>query len=121
MPTLALAELSPARWEELMASWGEPTYRAQQVLRWVYRAMAPSFPAMTDLPAYLRLRLGSELAFSTLTPVAQLTSARGDTEKVAFRLTDGLVIEAVGMSYRRGKTVCLSVQVGCGMGCPFCA
>lgn len=113
--------------EGFLAALGEPPYRARQVMRWVYRRGARSFAEMTDLPQGLRQKLESLAVVTTLTPVAELLSSDGLTQKVLFRLADGESIETVLMHYddmgpsRERRTVCVSTQVGCAMGCVFCA
>jgi len=120
-------------------SLGEPAYRAHQVYRWLYQAGVTDFAGMTDLPAALRARLTAACDLGLLTPAASQQSADGLTRKVLFTLHDGQQIEAVLMSYpeaeqqrrpssrpgekpsHRRRTVCVSTQVGCAMGCTFCA
>ncbi len=119
---LTLAELST-----LLAAWGQPAYRARQVLTWVYRRFARSYDVMSDVPAALRERLAAELPFSPPQVAAERTSADGSTTKVLLRLADGITVEAVLMRYpasERGRarnTVCISTQAGCAMACVFCA
>ena len=76
---------------------------------------------MTDLPPELRRRLDRELDFIGLRPVAEQASTDGETSKTLFALADGARLEAVLMRYERRRTVCISTQVGCAMGCVFCA
>lgn len=117
-------------------SLGEPAYRAHQVYRWLYQAGVTDFAAMTDLPAALRTRLAATSDPGLLTPAASQQSADGLTQKVLFTLRDGRQIETVLMTYpetvgrssrtgekpsHRRRTVCVSTQVGCAMGCTFCA
>lgn len=122
-----ILDLSHAQLRELMRSLGEPGYRADQVAWWVYRKLATSFDQMTDLPQSLRFKLASVAALSSLTPVDEKVSTDGQTMKVLFRLSDGRTIESSLMLYagtdssRERRTVCVSTQVGCALGCPFCA
>ena len=110
-----------------LSSWGEQPYRARQILRWVYQRFAASFDAMTDLPESLRRRLIAELSITAPEVVAEQCSADGSTTKVLLRLHDGNTVETVLMRYtetERGRarnTICVSTQVGCAMGCVFCA
>jgi 23S rRNA (adenine2503-C2)-methyltransferase len=76
---------------------------------------------MTDLPAGLRARLREETQIELLAPVAETASRDGNTVKTLFRLHDGQLIETVLMQYDRRRTVCISSQAGCAMGCVFCA
>ncbi|MBI4307437.1 MAG: 23S rRNA (adenine(2503)-C(2))-methyltransferase RlmN [Chloroflexi bacterium] len=105
----------------------EPAYRARQLYRWAYRRFAISYDAMTDIPASLRDRLARDLPLRSLRHVAQKESEDGTTRKALFRLRDGHTIETVLMLYlpKKGgswrRTVCLSTQVGCPLGCAFCA
>ena len=99
---------------------GEPPYRARQIAAWVWNKQAASFAEMTDLPAELRPRLEAHLRILTAR-VAQCRRAPDGTAKLLLDLHDGERIEAVGIPHRRRLTACLSTQVGCAMGCTFCA
>ncbi len=101
---------------------GEPRYRGRQIAHWLYQRGATSFAEMTDLPAALRTRLAADAAFTSLSTVTALAADGGDTMKYLLRLADGATIETVFMRYQDGRrSVCISTQVGCGMGCTFCA
>ncbi|HET7090619.1 MAG TPA: 23S rRNA (adenine(2503)-C(2))-methyltransferase RlmN [Anaerolineae bacterium] len=104
-----------------VAGWGEPVFRAQQIWEWLYRRLADSFDAMTDLPRSLRERLAAEFQFARLAPRIDLLSKDGWTRKVLFVLPDGKEIETVLMGYHTRRTACVSTQAGCAIGCPFCA
>jgi 23S rRNA (adenine2503-C2)-methyltransferase len=120
--SINLLELDRQQLAALLQSWGEPAYRADQLWAWLYRHLAASTEEMTDLPGSLRARLERECLPTPLQPVKSQLSADGATEKVLFRLPDGQTVETVLMSYTgRRHTVCISTQVGCAMGCPFCA
>ncbi|MFH1639275.1 MAG: 23S rRNA (adenine(2503)-C(2))-methyltransferase RlmN [Chloroflexota bacterium] len=122
-----ILDLSYAELGELVSSLGEPAFRADQILGWVYKKSAVSFAEMTDLPQAFRQKLGQVAAFSGLVPVDEKVSADGMTRKVLIRLADGSTIESVLMTYGEGSrgrvrgTVCVSTQAGCPIGCPFCA
>lgn len=118
---VALYDLTFDRLGELLAGWGEPPFRADQVWGWLYRSLATDFEAMTNLPRPLRERLAAETDLTLLTPLAEQASATGQTRKVLFRLRDGQTIESVLMLYRQRRTACISTQAGCGLGCLFCA
>lgn len=105
----------------LLGEMGEPAYRARQVYRWLHAALADDFGAMTDLPKALRARLAERIVLGRLTPLARARSANHQAEKVLFGLPDGETVEAVLMRYRHRLTACISSQVGCPVGCPFCA
>src|SRR5262245_18191880 len=119
-PARGLLELSG---DELLA-WlrerGQPPLRARQLRRWVVAGRAESFGQMTDLPLALRRDLAA--AFVPLgTQVARhLVSADG-THKLLLRLHDGQLVECVLIQEHDRRTACISTQVGCGMGCVFCA
>lgn len=99
---------------------GAPGYRADQVRRWVFGKRAAGFAAMTDLPASLRDELSQE--FDLLTSQVVLRRQAADqTRKLVLEFPDASRIECVLMFERQRRTVCLSTQVGCGMGCVFCA
>ncbi len=99
---------------------GEPTFRAKQVFRWLYRGVT-SFEEMSDLSKSLRQML-SETCFLTAPKVVRKQESKLDgTIKYLWELGDGNCIETVLMRYQHGNTVCISCQVGCRMGCAFCA
>jgi len=106
---------------ELLSSWGEPSYRADQIWSWIYRSLVAQANEMRNLPRGLRRRLEESLGWQVLWPVDRLLSDDGQTEKVLFRLHDDETIESVFMRYEERRTVCVSTQVGCPVGCPFCA
>ena len=109
--------------EELTA-WlkdqGEPAFRAKQIFKWLYRGMA-SFEDMTDLSKALRQKLAEEALLTPPTVARKQVSQEDGTIKYLWRLADGNCVESVLMRYRHGNTVCISCQVGCRMGCAFCA
>ncbi|MEA2647443.1 MAG: rRNA (adenine2503-C2)-methyltransferase [Chloroflexota bacterium] len=127
MAAEAFAALEPAEVMAWVEAQGLPAYRGTQLLRWFYRSPATSFEAMTNLPDELRRRLGAEFTFATLAPAVVRPADGGDTRKYLFRLADGELLESVCMHYPRTATsserttLCLSTQVGCAVGCPFCA
>jgi 23S rRNA (adenine2503-C2)-methyltransferase len=109
---------------EEIAAWlallHEPPMRARQIRRWLVAGRAESFEAMTDLPASLRRALTDE--FVPLgTDIAHHAVAADGTHKLILRLSDGQSIECVLIQERGRHTACVSTQVGCGMGCVFCA
>ncbi len=99
---------------------GQPAFRARQVFRWLYRGAA-SFDEMTDLPTDLRQTLSQVCPLVPPKVERKQVSADDGTVKYLWRLADGNCVESVLMSYRHGNTVCISSQVGCRMGCSFCA
>jgi 23S rRNA (adenine2503-C2)-methyltransferase len=99
---------------------GQPPLRARQVRRWLLQGRATSFEQMTDLPRALREDLAGQFSPLGTTVVRHLT-ARDGTQKLLLRLRDGQLVECVLMQEEDRRTVCVSTQVGCGMGCVFCA
>ena len=116
-----LLDLTYHQLQALLDSWGEPDFRAEQVWDWVYKRLVDDYDQMHNVPKSLRQRLADKLVLHTLTPLNELVSADRQTRKVLFRLDDGQTIETVLMHYQRRHTVCISTQVGCAIGCPFCA
>lgn len=116
-----LKGLSPEQLADLLASWGEPRYRADQVFDWVYGRLARSYQEMTNLPARLRARLEAETTLSVAIVSRRERSQATGTVKLLFTLVDGQVVEGVLMRYRNWFSACISSQAGCRMGCRFCA
>lgn len=112
---MTLAELT----EEFLAL-GEPRFRAGQVYTWLHRG-ARSFDEMTNLSKALRERLKGKYELYTPTVARCLRSQKDGTIKYLWRLKDGNCVESVLMQYHHGNTVCISSEVGCPMGCAFCA
>lgn len=106
--------------EELL-SIGEKKFRAKQIYSWIHEKLADSFSEMTNLSKDLREKLETEYALNSMDVAAVQTSKIDGTQKYLFRLHDGHVIESVLMKYHHGNSVCISSQVGCLMGCRFCA
>jgi 23S rRNA (adenine2503-C2)-methyltransferase len=109
------------RLSSLLETWGEAPYRARQIWQGIYQHLWKDWGEFTDLPIALRRRLDDEISFSALHPDRVLRSADGQTTKTLFMLPDGNAIEAVLMNYERRRTLCISTQSGCAMGCVFCA
>ena len=108
--------------EELSAelsALGEPAFRAKQVFSWLHRGA--SFDEMTNLPKTLRSRLAEEFELHRPEIARKQVSAKDGTVKYLWRLRDGHCVESVLMRYHHGNTVCISSEVGCAMGCAFCA
>jgi len=104
-----------------LEAWGEPRYRAKQIWQAAYCDLITDPKALTALPKPLRQRLATEFTFQQLQPITEAKSADGQTRKLLFQLPDGKQIESVLMGYNRRRTVCISTQAGCAMGCVFCA
>ncbi|MDD5555840.1 MAG: 23S rRNA (adenine(2503)-C(2))-methyltransferase RlmN [bacterium] len=106
---------------DLLVGMGEPSYRGGQIAAWLYDRGAVSFEEMTNLPRGLRGRLDGEARIGNLELAAEAATAALDARKYLFRLEDGETIETVLLRLATSRTVCLSSQVGCPVGCPFCA
>lgn len=98
----------------------EKSYRAEQVFKWLYVDKVNSFDEMTNLSLELRKKLKENFEFTTYKIKAKQSSKDG-TKKYLLELNDGNAVETVLMEYKYGKTICVSTQVGCKMGCKFCA
>lgn len=118
---VALYDLTYDQLGELLAGWGEPRFRVDQVWGWLYGSLVGDFEGMANLPKALRARLAAEADLGLLSVLSEQESASGQTRKVLFGLRDGNTIESVLMHYQDRRTACISSQVGCGMGCVFCA
>ncbi len=106
--------------EELL-NIGEKKFRAKQIYSWIHEKLVDSFDEMTNLSKDLREKLKANYTLNSLETVAVQTSKIDGTQKYLFRLHDGHVVESVLMRYHHGNSVCISSQVGCLMGCRFCA
>ena len=100
---------------------GLPVFRAKQIYEWLHIKLVTSFEEMTNLSKDLRQKLQEHFWIAALSVVDSLHSASDGTIKYLFRLRDDRVIESVLMKYHHGNSVCISSQVGCRMGCKFCA
>ncbi len=106
---------------EAITQLGQPKYRAAQIYRWLHVKKVTSFAEMLDLPAALRAQLDVEFCLKRLFVARRLESCMDNTVKYLYRLSDGQHVETVLMSYQHGWRLCISTQVGCKMGCQFCA
>ena len=104
----------------LFSHMGQPAFRAKQVYTWLHRGVR-SYDEMTNLPRQLRQDLAREYPICPPTVVRRQESARDGTIKYLWQLSDGNCVETVLMRYHYGNTVCISTEVGCRMGCAFCA
>lgn len=100
---------------------GQPTFRAKQIYAWLHKYGVSSFDEMTNISKQLREILADKYFISTCEIEDKYTSKIDDTVKYLFRLYDGEYVESVIMKYKYGYTICVSSQVGCKMGCTFCA
>ena len=115
-----LRSMLPEELERYFQELGQPRFRAMQVFRWLHRGVE-SFDEMTDLPRALRERLGEDCVLTVPRVERRQVSKLDGTIKYLWRLGDGNCVETVLMRYKHGNTVCVSSQVGCNMGCVFCA
>ena len=107
--------------EDLLQELGEPKFRAKQIFNWLHAKQVDSFGEMTNLSKGLREKLAETASINGVEMVRKLVSQMDGTRKYLFALSDGAIIESVLMKYEHGNTVCISTQVGCRMGCKFCA
>lgn len=113
--SMNLAELQQA-----MQALGEPSFRAKQIFVWLHRGVT-SFEEMTNLSKPLRQKLADSFQLTAPQVARKQVSQRDGTVKYLWRLADGNCVETVLMRYHHGNTVCISSEVGCAMGCAFCA
>ena len=118
-PSIDLLSLLPEELEELLLSLGEPKYRAGQIFPQMHRGLSPE--EMTNIGKATRQRLAERAFFFLPSVRRKLVSALDGTVKYLFTLHDGNCVESVVMKYKHGNTICISSQVGCRMGCAFCA
>jgi 23S rRNA (adenine2503-C2)-methyltransferase len=124
-------DLDPGQLAEQLKTWGEPAYRAAQIWDGLYKQLWSKAEDFSNLPKELRAKLGEHFSFSHLKSTVTLHSSDNQTHKTLFKLPDGNAIETVLMRYddRDGahgvsqgrRTLCISTQAGCAMGCVFCA
>lgn len=107
--------------EEYMLSLQEKKFRAAQIFEWLHAKTVRNASGMKNLPALLREKLSEQCYIPELTVVDCLESAVDGTKKYLFAFQDGNTVESVLMKYKHGNSVCISSQVGCRMGCTFCA
>lgn len=115
-----LKDLTIEELKQLVSDLSEKPFRAGQIYTWLYRGVT-SFDEMTDLSKSLRDKLAEVSYISEPKIVGKLVSKIDGTKKYLFELSDGNVVESVVMYYKHGITICISCQVGCRMGCKFCA
>jgi 23S rRNA (adenine2503-C2)-methyltransferase len=127
MSPIALSTVAADALTDVLAAHGAPLFRAGQLRRAVWQPFVTTMDDVRQIPAGLRERLNEELQFCTVSVVSEIEADSGRTVKLLCRLGDGQTIETVAMETpgrdgsRRRATVCVSTQVGCAVGCPFCA
>lgn len=121
MAKIDIKSMNITELEDLLKELGEPKFRAKQIFDWLHAKQVDSFEEMTNLSKGLREKLDETAAINGVEIVRKLVSQIDGTRKYLFALHDGAIIESVLMKYEHGNTVCISTQVGCRMGCKFCA
>ena len=111
----------PRLTEWVTGTLGEPKFRAGQIYRWIHQKRVGSFAEMTNLSAALRQKLEQSAFLTVLSTRRRLESRLDETVKLLLELPDQNCVEAVLMRYEHGLSLCISTQVGCRMGCKFCA
>lgn len=106
---------------QIFETLGEKKFRSKQVYEWLHKKGAVSFDEMTNVSKELRAKLSEAYEIRPVVMIDKITSKTDETSKFLFGLWDGKVIESVLMKYKHGNSVCISSQVGCRMGCNFCA
>ena len=119
--TQSLYNLNLAELTEFVTDLGESAFRAKQIWQWLYQHYATDFAEMTNLSKSLRGKLGETAVIPTPHVTIRQESNDGQTSKALFQLPDGQLIETVLMRYDKRRTLCISTQAGCAMGCVFCA
>ena len=119
-PKLDIRSLDLEGVNKLVDSLGQPKFRALQLFKWLQSGVE-SFDEMTNIPAALRQQLDDTCYIATVKALRKYVSQIDGTVKYVYELYDGELIESVLMKYEHGYTVCISTQVGCRMGCKFCA
>nr|WP_314276839.1 23S rRNA (adenine(2503)-C(2))-methyltransferase RlmN [uncultured Peptostreptococcus sp.] len=117
---LVLKNLTEDELKDFLIDLDEKKFRGSQVYSWIYRNIK-SFDEMNNIPKGLRLKLQEHATIGNIEKYLRLDSKIDGTKKYLFRLNDGNIIETVAMDYDTRLTVCVSNQVGCRMGCRFCA
>lgn len=117
----AINDLSQEEIQKVISDLGEKSYRANQILEWVYEKRATTFDQMTNLPQSLRNKLAERFSFKLVKLAREVVSERTGATKYLLELFDGNFIESVFLPHARGATLCISSQVGCAFNCSFCA
>ena len=121
MAKIDILSLSMEELEEKILQFGDKKYRAGQIFRWLHVNRAADFSQMTNISAQTRVLLEENFYINSLKIQKRLVSSADNTVKYLYVLPDGNKVETVLMKYHHGNSICLSTQVGCKMGCRFCA
>ncbi len=116
-----IKSLSLLQLQEVFADMGQKAFRAKQTYEWMHKKLVKSFDEMSNLSKDFREKCKEEFEYTTLEIVRVQESKLDGTRKYLLQLADGNVVESVWMKYKHGNSVCISSQVGCRMGCRFCA
>lgn len=116
-----IKSLNKSELKELLSGMGQKSFRADQIYRWMHVGLVRDYDEMTNLPKDLREELKEKYPLMVLRMDCLKESAFDGTKKFLFELPDGNYVESVFMRYKHGNSVCISSQVGCRMGCKFCA
>jgi len=115
-----LGDLTKEQLKEYIVQSGQSAFRTKQIFKWIHSGIE-STDEMTDIPLSLRQKLSEDFEIFLPAVYKKLVSKLDGTVKYLFKLSDGNIIESVVMNYHHGKSICISSQVGCRMGCSFCA
>ena len=121
MEKIDILSLSQEELEEKILDIGEKKFRAKQIYDWLHNAKVEDFSKMTNLSAQLREKLNNIFWINSLKIQKRLVSNIDNTVKYLYGLSDGEKVETVLMEYKLGNSICITTQVGCKMGCKFCA
>lgn len=121
MEKVDIRSLNLKELKAFMETMGEKAFRAKQIYQWLHEKCVSSFDEMTNISEKLRSQLKERCTLTVLSTVTVQTSKIDGTKKYLFALEDGNMVESVLMRYKHGNSVCISSQVGCRMGCKFCA
>lgn len=116
-----LRSLSEEQMVEAAVAYGEKPFRGRQLFEWIHRRQIADFSEIHNLPGRFLERLSADYIVSGVNICKKQVSRSGDTAKYLFSMADGRLVESVWMKYHHGNSVCISSQVGCRMGCRFCA
>ncbi|NMB58063.1 MAG: 23S rRNA (adenine(2503)-C(2))-methyltransferase RlmN [Chloroflexi bacterium] len=121
MPKPLIYDLDREGLKNLLAEWKQPAFRVNQIWEGIYRNLKSAPEEWSNLPVVLKKIMAEKTEFSGIIPVDRLESSDRMTIKTLFKTRDGQAIEAVLMKYDERRTLCISTQAGCAMGCVFCA
>jgi 23S rRNA (adenine2503-C2)-methyltransferase len=121
MPKQLIYDLDFTDLSKILESWGEASYRVNQIWQGIYHHYWVNETDFSTLSIHLRQKLFNFFSFSHLEPIEVLNSTDGETQKTLFHLPDKSPVETVRMRYEKRRTLCISTQSGCAMGCVFCA